>query len=113
MRTHRKKIKKFQSTEYKHFGTLRLITIIIIGILLLSFGTVSFFLYQRIYISIEQAQIFVNSQSGLGIEPINFKRYEEVEKNWQTKYNTTVTDITRDPFNPIIIAPPEEPPSEL
>jgi hypothetical protein len=105
MRTRHKKIKKFQSTEYKHFGALRLITIIILGLLLFGFGLVSFFLYQRIYISIEQAQIFVNTQSGLGVEPINFKRYEEVEKKWETKYNTIVGEIVRDPFNPINIIP--------
>ena len=91
-----------KTSEYKNFGVLRLLTIIITGFLLTILGATCFFLYQKIYLSIGTADYIMSLESNLGIEPINFQLNEKVEKNWQKKYTARIPENIRDPFNTVI-----------
>ena len=98
-----KKEKKqiYQSPEYKHFITLRLLNIAFIGILLLGSGIGGFFIYKNIFNTIDQAEylILTNIPS---TEIINFTKYENIKQSWEEKNNLQLNQITKDPFNSVV-----------
>ena len=88
--------------EYKHYSYLRLINFLIIGIIgIIIIGSI-FFIYNNIYIVIDQTQAFVNLDKNLTIEIIDFTKYEQVDKTWQDRYSEGELVITRDPFNAVV-----------
>ncbi len=85
--------------EYKHFLILRIINIIIFGMVLTAFGFLVFFIYQRVFQSMDRTQALVTKNSDIGIVSIDFETFNRVEKKWKDKYGIGVPEIERDPFN--------------
>lgn len=95
-----------QSAEYRYFSILRLINIVVISIFALAMLVLGIFVHQRIYIAIGQIQTIGALENNLGTESIDFNKLDRVESGWQKKHGTDTLQVTRDPFNQIIVAGP-------
>lgn len=99
-----------KAAEYKHFMTLRLVNILIVGLFVFFVLGLGFFIYQKVYNTIGQVQAITVLKSELGAEIISFTDLEKTQKAWQEKQADPPTTTVRDPFNslplPIVVPTP-------
>lgn len=97
-----KKNSHFQSVEYKNFYMLRILSLVFTGLLAGILVFTAIFIYQHIFLAIEQIQSIIIFQNQTSYEVIDFNRFERVQANWEKKHSLDMPEIARDPFNPII-----------
>ena len=85
-------------SAYKHFGVLRLLAMIHVGIFAIGFVVVVYFLYQSIYTTLDQVDALLLLQPNTPIEVIDFQRLDSVRDAWDTKHALDTTESVRDPF---------------
>ena len=98
---------QFNTSEYKHLLTLRVFSLIFTGVIIFGFGTLIFFLQQKVFSTIEQVNSIIYLRAQLGITTLNLDRFVSVEKNWKEKYSITLPEFSRNPFN-LVLTPEEE-----
>lgn len=90
---------------HKHALSLRITMAIFTALLFLGAGGTIYFVYTQVYSAIGDVRSLINLTGNFGVEVIDFKRYERVEKSWNEKYTPTSTTFARDPFHPVPQAP--------
>lgn len=93
-----KKDIKIKDKRNKPIFILRLLSLFIIFLLVLSVMGTVFFVYSSITNSIGQIQSIATYQSVARVELIDFGKLDKVEKRWQEKVNSLLPDIKRNPF---------------
>lgn len=92
-------------SDFSQFHQLRVVTIGVIGILLTIFLVASYFLYQRIFSTINEVHSILLLTNEYGTEIIDFPAYERVKSAWDTKHASSDLVIPRDPFAGALTAP--------
>lgn len=101
---------KIKDKRNRPIFILRLLSLFIIFLLVLSVMGTVFFVYSSITNSIGQIQSIALYQSEAHVELIDFGKLDKVEKRWQEKTNSLLPDIKRNPF---VIQIPTEPTNNL
>lgn len=101
-----KKKNKFpQSIEYKGFQKLRVLSLFFLGLIGVVFILLIYFIYQQIFLSIEQINSVIIPKDELVQEVIDFDKFDKVKSTWNSRLENPMPEIVRDPFNPAVTAP--------
>lgn len=92
---------KLVLAEYKQYNKLRLLSLIVIGLTLSGIWTGLFFIYNNIYLTISKTHSTFALNTTLGVEAIEFERYDKVKTAWEERGRMDVIEILRDPFHTI------------
>src|SRR3989338_3463175 len=87
------------ATDVFAFRMIRATSFFLIGLLVVVFLAVSWFLYTHIYQTVGTVQAIIEYQAQSGVEVIQFDLYEKVKAEWDWKQTSTST-LSRDPFRP-------------
>ena len=82
------------------YGTLRIVSYIIFGGCAFGLGTLGFFVYDRVYQTIDRMQAIIALRSDIETQAVDFDRLKRLTDAWNAKHATTTLTIARDPFSP-------------
>lgn len=88
----------FNTVEYKHFGLIRSLRIVVLTAeVLISIG-VLWFLYSKTYAAVDDIQTVVLLKEYSSNQTIPFDTLDKLEKMWENRHNTALGEIKRNPF---------------
>ncbi|PIZ95770.1 MAG: hypothetical protein COX80_03500 [Candidatus Magasanikbacteria bacterium CG_4_10_14_0_2_um_filter_33_14] len=95
-----------QSREYNRFKKIKIVNLFSLFILLGTFVTTAYFVYNNVYKTLGQLDTLAIVNNIKNFEAINFKNYEDAVAAWDNKnQDTKELQISRDLFNKTLILP--------
>lgn len=77
---------------------MRLFQMVMLGVFVCILFISILFVYQQVFLTIEQVQSIIVLDSDLRFEAIDFLRLEKVQQAWETKHTTTTVPAGTNPF---------------
>lgn len=89
------------SVEFKHVKILRIISILVFTLFLLSLAYTGYFLYNRVQESLVGNEDLLLLPPPIQGDSINFKLYEEAVSIWEITHPTSTPSVQRNPFEAV------------
>lgn len=90
--------------EYSQFSRFRLIIFLALFLAIGGIGIATYYIYCNVYIAINQAKSQLSLDPLLSQEPIDFDKFDKVQKAWKAKTEQPAIELTRDPFTFKVVA---------
>lgn len=90
--------------EYSQFGRFRLVILLALFLAMGGIAAGSYYIYGNIYMAVSQTKSQLMLDPLLSQEPIDFDKFDKVQKAWKEKNEQPAIELTRDPFSFKIVA---------
>jgi len=85
--------------EYRQFARFRLVILLVLCLTISMIVIGSYYIYSNIYTAVNQVKSQLILNPLLSQEPIDFDKFDKVQKSWKEKNEQPAIELTRDPFN--------------